>query len=56
MVLTWLMPKYSRSAVGQLIPVSRVESKRPDLLEDDSDTTVSAQIWQVAVLTESLPG
>ena len=56
MVLTWLMPKYSRSAVGQLIPVSRVESKRPDLLEDDSDTTVSAQKWQVVVLTENLSG
>ena len=44
MIFTWMIPKCSRFAVGQLIPVSRVESKRPDLLEDDSDITVSVQI------------
>ena len=44
MVFTWMIPKCSRSAVGQLISVSRVESKLPDLRGEDSDVIVSAQI------------
>ena len=44
MGFTWMIPKCSRSAVGQLIPVSRVESKLPDLRGEDSDIVVSAQV------------
>ena len=43
MVFTWMTPKRLRPAVGQLIQVSRVESKLPDLREEDSNIIVSAQ-------------
>ena len=45
MVFTWMIPKCSRSTVGQLIPVSRVETNLPDLRGEDSNIVVSAQIY-----------